>query len=163
MRIGVSSLSPTIVYVHRIIYIINKIKFLFQKRTQSYERVHVLDHVEPVDKLEANFLWRYKQYYDNYTMESTIFSKDIVRLSNQVIDSLIEISSGDLKLPVHFINAYNKACKKISHGDVDYFKSNLQLRQYVRDNLIKRGLIFVSPENVEAVYVTQKALNDNSL
>jgi len=96
-------------------------------------------------------------------MESTIFSKDIVRLSNEVVDLLIESSRGDLKLPIHFINAYNKACKKISHDDSDYFKSNLQLRQYVRENLIKRGLISVSPENVESVYVTQKGLNVHSL
>jgi hypothetical protein len=96
-------------------------------------------------------------------MESAIISKDIIHLSNEVVNFLMESTNGDLKMQMHFIQAYNQVCNQVSQGEVGYYKSNLQLRQYVRDNLIKRGLIFISPEDVEAVYVTQKALNDYPL
>ena len=92
-------------------------------------------------------------------MDSDI-SKNITLLSNKIINLLIEKTNGDLRSPIPFLYAYEQG-HSINTGfsDNKFDKSNLQIRQHVIDRLLQNGLIFISPENVKGVYVTQKALN----
>ena len=92
-------------------------------------------------------------------MDSNI-SKNITPLANKVVNVLIEKTNGDSKSPLSFLYAYEKARSiHASYTDSKFDKSNLQIRQHVIDYLLNNELIFISPDNVKGVYVTQKALD----
>lgn len=92
-------------------------------------------------------------------MDSNI-SKNITLLANKVVNVLIEKTNADPRSPLPFLYAYEKARSiHTSYTDSKFDKSNLQIRQHVIDYLLNNELIFISPENVQGVYVTQKALD----
>ena len=92
-------------------------------------------------------------------MDSNI-SKNISLLANKVVNVLIEKTNADPRSPLPFLYAYEKA-RSIHpiYTDSKFDKSNLQIRQHVIDYLLNNELIFISPENVKGVYVTQEALD----
>ena len=60
-------------------------------------------------------------------------------------------TNGNLRSPILFVHVYDEVhARKTSISDIKFDKSNLQMRQHVRDHLLKNELIF-SPTNVEAV------------
>jgi hypothetical protein len=90
-------------------------------------------------------------------MEHT--SEDIKRLTYRFIKILIESTDSELKVPVKFVDIYNEVCRS-REGRNDKYESNMELRQYVRDNLLKNGYIFVDPKDVDSIYLTQKAIEE---
>lgn len=96
-------------------------------------------------------------------MDSQISSRDIMELTIRVIRKLIERTNLDLKFLVKFIEIYNKACKTRNSGmNNDHDITNLDLREYVRNNLMAKGYIMVDPVDVDSVYLTQKAIDEYS-
>lgn len=92
-------------------------------------------------------------------MDSDI-SKNISLLANKIVNILIEKTNGDLRSPIPFLYAYEKAHSiNTSFSNNKFDKSNLHIRQHVIDYLLKNELIFISPENGKVVCVTQKALD----
>ena len=92
-------------------------------------------------------------------MEHT--SEDIKRLAYRFVKTLIESTNRELKVPVKFVDIYNEACRK-QEGSNDKYESNIELRQHVRDDLIKNDYIFVDPKDVDSIYITQKAIDEYS-
>jgi hypothetical protein len=91
-------------------------------------------------------------------------SKNIGLLANKIVNLLIERTHGDLRIQLPFLYAYEKAhFINTSFSDNKVDKSNLQVRQHVIDYLLKNELIFINPENVNGVYITQKALDQYPL
>lgn len=92
-------------------------------------------------------------------MDSNI-SKNITLLANKIVNFLIEKTDGDLRSPIPFLFTYEQAHSiNTSFSESKFDKTNLQIRQYLLDHLLKNGLIFISSENVKGVYLTQKALD----
>jgi hypothetical protein len=54
---------------------------------------------------------------------------------------------------------YNDACTK-QGGSNNKYETNTEIRHHVRDNLLKNGFIFVDPEDVDSVFLTQKAIDE---
>lgn len=88
-------------------------------------------------------------------------SEDIKRLTYRFVKTLIESTNSELKVPVKFVDIYDDACRK-EEGSNDKSESNLEMRQHVRDDLIKSGYIFVDPKDVDSIYITQKAIDEYS-
>ena len=69
-------------------------------------------------------------------MDSDI-SKNISRLANKIVNILIEKTNGDLRSPIPFLYAYEKAHSiNTSFSDIRFDKSNPQIRQHVIDHLL---------------------------
>jgi hypothetical protein len=47
-------------------------------------------------------------------------------------------------------------------GNINKEESNLEIRHRVRDDLLNNGYIFVDPNDVDSIYLTQRALNEFS-
>ncbi len=92
-------------------------------------------------------------------MEHT--SEDIKRLTHRFVKILIESTNSELKVPVKFVDIFNDACRT-REGSNDKYESNIEMRQYVRDNLMKNGYIFVDSKDVDSIYPTQKAIDEYS-
>ena len=92
-------------------------------------------------------------------MEHT--SEIIKRLTYRFVKILIESTNSELKVPVKFVEIYNDACRK-QEGSNDKYDSYIEMKQYVRDNLLKNGYIFVDPKDVDSIYLTQKAIDEYS-
>ncbi len=92
-------------------------------------------------------------------MEHT--SEIIKRLTYRFVKILIESTSSELKVPVKFVDIYNETCRT-TEGSNDKYKSYIEMKQYVRDNLLKNGYIFVDPKDVDSIYLTQKAIDEYS-
>jgi len=73
---------------------------------------------------------------------------------------MIEKFGSDVKVPARFVDVYVEACKVPSYSNTKYDKSNLQLRQSVRDNLLKNGYIIIDPKDVDSIFLTQKAIQE---
>jgi len=67
-------------------------------------------------------------------MEHT--SEDIKRLTHRFVKILIESTNSELKVPVKFVDIFNDACRT-QEGNNDKYESNMEMRQYVRDNLME--------------------------
>ena len=74
---------------------------------------------------------------------------------------MIEATNSELKVPVRFVDIYNDACRMQERSNNKY-ESNIEMRQYVRDNLMQNGYIFVDPKDIDLVYLTQKAIDEYS-
>jgi hypothetical protein len=92
-------------------------------------------------------------------MEQT--SEIIKRLTYRFVKILIESTSSELKVPVKFGDIYNETCRTTEDSN-DKYKSYIEMKQYVRDNLLKNGYIFVDPKDVDSIYLTQKAIDEYS-
>jgi hypothetical protein len=92
-------------------------------------------------------------------MEHT--SEDIKRLTHRFVKILIESTNSELKVPVKFVDIFNDACRN-QEGNNDKYESNMEMRQYVRDNLMENGYIFVDSKDVDSIYPTQKAIDEYS-
>ena len=90
-------------------------------------------------------------------MEHT--SEDIKRLTHRFVKILIESTNSELKVPVKFVDIFNDACRT-QEGNNDKYESNMEMRQYVRDNLMENGYIFVDSKDVDSIYPTQKAIDE---
>ncbi len=88
-------------------------------------------------------------------------SEIIKRLTYRFIKILIESTNSELKVPVKFVDIYNDACRELE-GSNDKYKSYIEMRQYVRDNLLKNGYIFIDTKDVDSIYLTQKAIDEYS-
>ena len=92
-------------------------------------------------------------------MEHT--SEIIKHLTYRFVKILIESTSSELKVPVKFVDIYNDTCRK-REGSNDRYDSYIEMKQYVRDDLLKNGYIFVDPKDVDSIYLTQKAIDEYS-
>ena len=88
-------------------------------------------------------------------------SEIIKRLTYRFIKILIESTNSELKVPVKFVDIYNDACRE-REGSNDKYKSYIEMRQYVRDNLLKNGYIFIDTKDIDSIYLTQKAIDEYS-
>ena len=89
-------------------------------------------------------------------MISDDVSPEIERLIHLVIKSMIEKTNSNLKTSIGFRQVYIEACKLEPNYKYDY--SDLEMRQHVRDILLRNDYIFVNPDDVEEVFITKKAL-----
>jgi hypothetical protein len=92
-------------------------------------------------------------------MEHT--SEIIKRLTYRFVKILIESTSSELKVPVKFVDIYDETCRT-TEGSNDKYKSYIEMKQYVRDDLLKNDYIFVDPKDVDSIYLTQKAIDEYS-
>ncbi len=92
-------------------------------------------------------------------MEHT--SEIIKRLTYRFVKILMESTSSELKVPVKFVDIYDETCRT-TEGSNDKYKSYIEMKQYVRENLLKDGYIFVDPKDVDTIYLTQKAIDEYS-
>ena len=92
-------------------------------------------------------------------MENT--SEDIKRLTHRFVKILIESTGSELNVPVKFVDIYNNACRSRG-GSNDKYESNIEMRQHVRDNLMKNGYIYVDTKDVDSINLTQKAIDEYS-
>jgi hypothetical protein len=92
-------------------------------------------------------------------MKSEDMSEEINHLSNTFLKVLIEKTGGELKMPLKFVDVYNEACIK-QGGNKNTDEENTELRQHVRDNLLEKGYIFVDPNEVDYMFLTQKAIDE---
>ena len=96
-------------------------------------------------------------------MDSHYSSKDLLDLTFRTLRHLIKKTNLDLKKSVKFVEIYDKACSHQGLGiENEYDITNVELRQYVRNNLLDKGYIFVDPFDVDSVYLTQKAIDEYS-
>jgi hypothetical protein len=94
-------------------------------------------------------------------MELQNSSELIKHLTSTFIKVLIERTGGELKIPLKFVDIYNDAC--IKRGGINNkYEINIEMRHYVRDNLMKNGYIFVDPKDVDSIYLTRKAIDEYS-
>ncbi len=84
-------------------------------------------------------------------------SPEMRRLVHLVVKTMTEKTKSDLQVPIEFRQAFEEACKMDTRNKYDH--SNLEIRQHVRDILLKNGHIFVNPDNVEEVFITKKAID----
>ena len=95
-------------------------------------------------------------------MQSENVSEDIKHLTYIFVTIMIEKFGDNIKIPTKFVDVYIEACKVPSNSNSKYDKSNLQLRQSVRDNLLRNGYIFVDPKDVDSIHLTRKAIDEYS-
>ncbi|WP_148686430.1 hypothetical protein [Candidatus Nitrosocosmicus hydrocola] len=93
-------------------------------------------------------------------MEFQPTSEDIKRLSYKVVKIIIERIGPDLRVPVNFEEIYNDACRGQDGNNDEHNESNLEIRHHVRNYLINHGHISVDPDDLESIYVTQKAVDE---
>ena len=86
-------------------------------------------------------------------------SEKIKRLMNTSINLLIERTGGDLTVSLKFVNLYNDACTKQGDSN-DKLKTDAEIRQHVRENLLKNNYIYIDPNDVDSVYITQKTIEE---
>jgi hypothetical protein len=89
-------------------------------------------------------------------MISDDVSPEIERLIHVVIKTMVEKTKSNLKTPIEFRQVYMEACKQETNYKYDY--SNLEMRQHVRDILLRNDYISINPDDVEEVFITKKAL-----
>ena len=94
-------------------------------------------------------------------MISEDVSPELRRLIYLVTRTIIEKTKSNLKTSIKFRQVYMEACKKDIKNKYDY--SNLEMRQHIRDILLRNGYIFVNPEDVEDVFITKKAIDEYEL
>jgi hypothetical protein len=95
-------------------------------------------------------------------MRSEDISEEIKHLPFAFIKVLIERTSGELKMPLKFVDIYNDACTNQGDGSKNKYEENTEVRQHVRDNLLENDYIFVDPEDVDLIYLTQKTIDEYS-
>ena len=94
-----------------------------------------------------------------YEVRPQYTSDDINRLADTFIKVLIKRTGGELNVSLRFVDMYNDACAKQS-GSNNKYETNTEIRHHVRDNLLKNGYIFVDPQDVDSIFLTQKAIDD---
>jgi hypothetical protein len=92
-------------------------------------------------------------------LEKQQVSEEIQNLTLIFVKVLIESTRGELKVSVKFVDIYNDACRRREGGN-NKEESDLQLRQYIRDNLLSSGYVFVDPNDADSIYLTQKAIDE---
>jgi hypothetical protein len=80
-------------------------------------------------------------------------------MTYKFVKSMMERTNREVKIPVKFIEVYEEACRRRVGISVEFDESNLELRQHVRDNLLDNKFIFVDPNDVDSIYITQKAID----
>lgn len=97
------------------------------------------------------------------SMDSVDISPEIKRLTYKVVKAMIDRTNRNLQRPVVFLEVYQEACIGGNPVDDQYDKSNLGLKQLVRDNLLRNGYIFVNPNDIESVFITETAVKQYDL
>ena len=92
-------------------------------------------------------------------MEQQHISEKIQSLTLIFVKVLIENTNNELKVSVNFVDIYNEACRR-RWGNNNKEESDLQLRQNVRDNLLSNDYVFVDPNDVDSIYLNQKAKDE---
>ena len=92
-------------------------------------------------------------------MEQQHISEKIQSLTLTFVKVLIENTNNELKVSVNFVDIYNDACRRVG-GNKNKEESDLQLRQNIRDNLLSSGYVFVDPNDVDSIYLTQKSIDE---
>jgi hypothetical protein len=80
-------------------------------------------------------------------------------MTYKFVKSMMERTNREVKIPVKFIEVYEEACRRQVGISDEFDESNLELRQHVRDSLLDNKLIFVDPNDVDSIYITQKAID----
>ncbi|WP_148687517.1 hypothetical protein [Candidatus Nitrosocosmicus hydrocola] len=87
-------------------------------------------------------------------------AEDIGRLTYNFVKISIDKPIRDITIPMKFVSSYEEACKGTIGIHDEFDESNLEMRQHVRDNLIKNEFIFVDPKDVDSFFLTQKAIDE---
>ncbi len=91
-------------------------------------------------------------------MDSQDISEEIRSITYAFIKALIKKTGGELDVKLKFIDIYNDVCKRQTDGNNHYMVNN-EIRQHVRDSLLRNNYIFVDPENVDFIFLTQKGID----
>ena len=101
-----------------------------------------------------------RKFYLQYVVWHYILPKHIGRLTFNFIKVSIDKSKRHLSIPLNFIHIYQESCQGTT-GIYDKFdQTNLEMRQRVRDSLTSNEFIFVDPNDVDAIYLAQQALDE---
>jgi len=92
-------------------------------------------------------------------LEKQDISAEIQSLTFTFVKVLIENTNNELKVSVNFVDIYNEACRR-RWGNNNKEESYLQLRQNVRDTLLSSDYVFVDPNDVDSIYLNQKAKDE---
>jgi hypothetical protein len=90
-------------------------------------------------------------------MISDDVSPAVRRLTYRILKSIIEKTNNNLRIPIRFGQLYMEACNRDT--DNRYESSNLEMRQHIRDILLRNDYIFVNPDDVEEIFITKKAID----
>jgi hypothetical protein len=96
-------------------------------------------------------------------MKSQDQSEGIKRLTSKVIKVLVLRTGGDPRTAVNFVDVYDEACmRQDMRSNDEYDKSNPEMRQHVRDYLLKNDYAFVDPKDADSVLLTQKGMKEHT-
>ena len=80
-------------------------------------------------------------------------------LMDLVIDVLVKRANTDLNTSVPFIEIFMEACINQKETEDGFVQANPGIRYQIRENLIKNNYIVDNSDDVEAVFITQKAID----
>ena len=77
-----------------------------------------------------------------------------------VMDILIKRTKGNKKVSIPFIEAFLEACIiQNSKRDIIEKQANPMIRNQLLENLLRSGYVILNPQEGEAVFLTQKAID----
>lgn len=81
-------------------------------------------------------------------------------LKDLVIQVLIKRADSNKKISIPFIEAFMEACIiQNSKRHIVEKEANPMIRNQLLDNLLKNGYVILNPQEGEAVFLTQKAID----
>ena len=83
----------------------------------------------------------------------------LVDLLDLVIEVLVKRANANLDISVPFIEIFMEACINQKESKSGFVQANPGIRYQIRENLIKNNYIVSNSEDVEAVFITQKAID----
>jgi hypothetical protein len=87
---------------------------------------------------------------------------NILKLDNLialVIEVLVKRANTDMNMSVPFIEIFMEACINQKETEDGIIQANPRMRYQIRENLIKNNYVVADPEDAEAVFITQKAID----
>jgi hypothetical protein len=76
-----------------------------------------------------------------------------------VIEVLVKRANTDINISVPFIEIFMEACINQKETENGIIQANPGMRYQIRESLIKNNYVIADPEDVEAVFITQKAID----
>lgn len=97
-----------------------------------------------------------------YCMTHHIQPNDMDQLPYNFVKISIDKSNRDSTIPFNFVSICQETCQRTIGIHDGFDEPNLEMRQHVRDNLINNEFSFVDPNDVDSVFITQKAIDEYS-
>jgi hypothetical protein len=80
-------------------------------------------------------------------------------LTALVIEVLVKRTNTDINMSVPFIEIFMESCISQKETEDGFVQADPGIRYQIRENLIKNNYIISDPEDAEAVFITQKAID----